>query len=160
MKDKLTPKQQRFVEEYLIDLNGKQAAIRAKYSEATAEQQASRLLTNVKVSRAIEAAIKARSERRKVDADYVVTGLMEVAERCLQRKPVMVWDRSKREMVQATTDEGEGIWQFDSTGANRAFELLGKHVNIFEKKEDVKAPSVRQFSEALDAKVEEVWGDE
>lgn len=46
----LTPRQRRFALEYLLDLNGKQAAIRAGYSPRTAEQQASRLLRNVKVA--------------------------------------------------------------------------------------------------------------
>ena len=46
----LTPKQERFVEEYLIDLNATQAAIRAGYSAKTAEAQGSRLLSNVNVS--------------------------------------------------------------------------------------------------------------
>lgn len=49
----LTPKQQAFVEQYLVDFNGTQAAIRAGYSEKTADQQGSRLLTNVKVQQAI-----------------------------------------------------------------------------------------------------------
>jgi phage terminase small subunit len=48
MAEGLTPKQQRFVAEYLVDLNGKQAAIRTGYSAKTAEQQASRLLSNVR----------------------------------------------------------------------------------------------------------------
>ena len=51
----ITPKQQRFVTEYLIDLNATQAAIRAGYSRKTAQQQGSRLLTNVVVKRAIAA---------------------------------------------------------------------------------------------------------
>ena len=50
---KLTEKQQRFVEEYLIDLNATQAAIRAGYSAKTADQQGSRMLANVKVQQAI-----------------------------------------------------------------------------------------------------------
>jgi hypothetical protein len=45
--DTLTPKQARFVQEYLIDLNATQAAIRVGYSKKTATEQASRLLTNV-----------------------------------------------------------------------------------------------------------------
>lgn len=52
---KLTEKQQRFVEEYLIDLNATQAAIRAGYSAKTADQQGSRMLANVKVQQAIMA---------------------------------------------------------------------------------------------------------
>ena len=57
---RLTPKQARFVAEYLVDLNGKQAAVRAGYSRATAEQQASRLLRNAQVRAAIDAEQTAR----------------------------------------------------------------------------------------------------
>ena len=46
--NKLTNRQKRFVEEYLIDLNARQAAIRAGYSPKTAQEQASRLLANVR----------------------------------------------------------------------------------------------------------------
>lgn len=53
---RLTAKQQRFVQEYLKDQNATQAAIRAGYSEATAKQQGSRLLTNVDVAAAVSAA--------------------------------------------------------------------------------------------------------
>lgn len=52
-KDKLTAKQAIFCHQYLIDLNGKQAAIRAGYSEKTAEFQASRLLSSVKLQKLI-----------------------------------------------------------------------------------------------------------
>lgn len=51
----LTPKQQRFVAEYLIDLNATQAAIRAGYSPKTAKVQGSRLLTNVAIASAVGA---------------------------------------------------------------------------------------------------------
>ncbi|MBM6824801.1 terminase small subunit [Veillonella magna] len=52
--DKLTPKQEKFCVEYLVDLNATQAAIRAGYSEKTAEATASRLLRNVKVKARIQ----------------------------------------------------------------------------------------------------------
>ena len=54
-KQELTAKQQRFCEEYLIDLNATQAAVRAGYSAKTANEQGSRLLTNVSVASAINA---------------------------------------------------------------------------------------------------------
>ena len=73
----LTPKQQRFVEEYLVDLNATQAAVRAGYSAKTADQQGSRLLANVKVSDAVAAAQAARSQRTKIDADWVLRTLAE-----------------------------------------------------------------------------------
>ena len=62
---KLTPKQQQFVEEYLVDLNATQAAIRAGYSAKTAEFQASRLLRNAKVQAAIAERMKAFEYKSK-----------------------------------------------------------------------------------------------
>ena len=76
----LTARQQRFVDEYLIDLNATQAAIRAGYSAKTAEPQASRLLTNVKVSQAVAVAMNARAERLHVDADWVLRRWVEIAQ--------------------------------------------------------------------------------
>jgi phage terminase small subunit len=75
----LTLKQSRFVEEYIVDLNGKQAAIRAGYSAKTAEVQASRLLTNAKVCAAAREAMQARSRRTGITADRVVRELAALA---------------------------------------------------------------------------------
>lgn len=68
----LTDKQRRFAEEYLVDLNATQAAIRAGYSEATASEQGYQLLQNTSVSAAIVAAQAARSERTEITADKVL----------------------------------------------------------------------------------------
>ena len=77
---KLTPKQQRFVDEYLIDLNATQSAIRAGYSGKTANEQGSRLLVNVSISKAIELAQSARQIRTLVTQDMVIKGLLTEAE--------------------------------------------------------------------------------
>lgn len=69
---KLTPKQQRFVDEYLIDLNATQAAIRAGYSLKTADKIASQLLGKTRVAEAIEQAKAERSERTKITQDDVL----------------------------------------------------------------------------------------
>ena len=61
-----------FVKEYLIDLNATQAAIRAKYSKKTAEQQGARLLTNVKVSAAIQKQMDKRAAKIDLTADRVL----------------------------------------------------------------------------------------
>lgn len=76
---KLTDKQQRFVDEYLIDLNATQAAIRAGYSAKTADQQGSRMLANVKVQQAIAERMAERSKRTGVNQDRVVLELAKVA---------------------------------------------------------------------------------
>jgi|SRR5580692_4980177 len=78
----LTSKQSRFVAEYLIDLNGKQAAIRAGYSAKTAEVQASQLLRIAKIQVALSAAIRARSWNTEVTADRVVAELAKIGFGC------------------------------------------------------------------------------
>jgi phage terminase small subunit len=69
---KLTPKQARFVAEYLIDLNATQAAIRAGYSEKTARAQGSALLTNPNVASAVESRNAKRSEKLGITAERVL----------------------------------------------------------------------------------------
>lgn len=75
----LSDKQARFVEEYLVDLNGTQAALRAGYSPKTADAQASRLLKNVKIVAAVQAAQAARSERTEITADMVLRHWWSIA---------------------------------------------------------------------------------
>ncbi len=79
MARKLTPRQARFVDEYLIDLNGTQAAIRAGYSAKGAPVRAAELLTNRNVAEAVAEAQAKRSERTQVDADRVLREWLEVA---------------------------------------------------------------------------------
>jgi phage terminase small subunit len=78
-KPPLSEKHQRFVEEYLIDLNATQAAIRAGYSEKTAYAQGSALLKHVEVKKAISAAKKARAERMAISQDRVLLELARIA---------------------------------------------------------------------------------
>jgi phage terminase small subunit len=68
----LTPKQEAFVKEYLLDLNATQAAIRAGYSAKTAKEQGGRLLTKVPVMRALSKAQIKRAERVEITADMVL----------------------------------------------------------------------------------------
>ena len=75
---KLNEKQKCFCEEYLIDLNATQAAIRAGYNPKTADQQASRLLTNVKVKEYLSDLMKRKQNRRIASADDVLMYLTSV----------------------------------------------------------------------------------
>lgn len=77
----LTPKQQRFVDEYLIDLNATQAAIRAGYAAKTANREGSRLLSNVDISHAIATKAANTAERLDLSAERVLRGLFEEATR-------------------------------------------------------------------------------
>lgn len=123
---KLTDKQTAFVREYLVDLNATQAAIRAGYSVKTAYRQGADLLQKTSIREAIEKAQAKRARRVEVTQDYVLSNLVEVVERTMQRAPV-----TNRKGEQVTDEEGRAVWTFDAKGANRALELLGKHLGIF-----------------------------
>lgn len=81
----ITPKQQRFVEEYLVDCNGTQAAIRAGYSARTANVQASQLLAKLSIQEAIQAARAERARRveqstgRELSPDRVLKEYLDLA---------------------------------------------------------------------------------
>lgn len=123
---KLTDRQKEFVRQYLVDLNATKAAIRAGYSERTAYSVGQRLLKNVEIQRAVAAAQAKRAQRVEVTQDYVLSNLVEVVERTMQRAPVL-----DRKGEQVTDEEGRAVWTFDAKNANRALELLGKHLGIF-----------------------------
>ena len=78
MAAKLSPKQARFVTEYLVDLNGKQAAIRAGYPSKTAHIRASQLLSLLKVRQTVDEAIERRSARVEVKQDDVLRELLRI----------------------------------------------------------------------------------
>lgn len=75
----ITRKQKRFVAEYIIDLNATQAAIRAGYAEKTAQEQSSRLLSNVIIQAEINEALRDRELRTQITADNVLIGLYKIA---------------------------------------------------------------------------------
>ena len=75
----LTPKQKRFVDEYLVDLNATQAAIRAGYSEKTAEQMAYKLVQKSLVQEAIQKRIEERGKRTEITQDAVLKELQKIA---------------------------------------------------------------------------------
>ena len=123
---KLTDKQKEFVRQYLVDLNATQAAVRAGYSVKTAYRQGADLLQKTSIREAIEKAQAKRARRVEVTQDYVLSNLVEVVERSMQRAPV-----TDRKGEQVTDEEGRAVWTFDAKNANRALELLGKHLGIF-----------------------------
>jgi phage terminase small subunit len=75
----MTPKQERFVQEYLIDLNATQAAIRAGYSEKTARQIGQQNLSKPDIAKAIKSAMDKREQRTQVTQDQVVNELRKIA---------------------------------------------------------------------------------
>src|SRR5699024_9420598 len=127
-KRKLTAKQEMFCREYLIDLNATQAAIRAGYSERTAGAAASRLLKDVNIIARVKELKDKRADELELDAYWVLKRLKDVSDRSMQMEPVMQYDPALGEMVET------GEFQFDSHGANRSTELIGRHIGMFDPK--------------------------
>lgn len=121
----MTPKQRRFVAEYLKDHNGKEAAIRAGFSSKSAKAIACELLSKPEVRAELEDKMVEVEDKAIVDAAYVLTSLKEVSKRCMVAEPVLEYNPETRQK------EETGEWKFDSAGANRSLELLGKHLKLF-----------------------------
>lgn len=103
----LTAKQQRFVDEYLKDLNATQAAIRAGYSKKTADQQASRLLTNVKVREYLAERQDDRSKRTEITQDMVLRELAKIGFSDIRK--VVRWGETQVRMVDGEDDGPEDM---------------------------------------------------
>mgnify|MGYP001562941677 CR=1 FL=1 len=133
----LTPKEKRFAEEYLIDLCASAAYRRTGYRSKNPDVDGAKLLVKPSIQEAIQAALAERSKRTEITIDWVVNNLKEVAERCMQKVPVMVFDKAEKTYVQETDpDTGLGVWEFNANGANKSLELLGKHIGMFKEQVD------------------------
>jgi phage terminase small subunit len=132
---KLTEKQQRFCEEYLKDLNGTRAAIRAGYSKKTADVICNQLIRKTWVREEIVRLQAERSVRTKVDADWVLLQLKEIFEadrtQIYQKggkklKPFEQWPPRLRQLVK-TLKPAEIHFFGDPV---RVLELIGKHIQV------------------------------
>lgn len=145
-KLKLNDRQELFCLEYIKDLNATQAAIRAGYSEKTAEQQASRLLTIVKIKERLNELQSDRREKLNIDANYVLQRLYEIDQMDVLDilnddgtiKPIKEWPK-----VWRTSLSGMDVTEFmsEDSGAGalkkikwpdkiKNLELLGKHISV------------------------------
>lgn len=105
IKRPLTPKQDMFVREYLIDLNATQAAIRAGYSPKTARQIAEENLSKPYIAEAVQAGMNKRAEKVTITAEEVLANIKRLAQK-----------------AEDMDDNGNAL---------RANELLGKHLKLF-----------------------------
>ncbi len=138
----LTPKQRRFVEEYLIDLNATQAAIRSGYSKKTAESQGSRLLSNAKVAAAVADQMKARSNRTEITADRVLQELARIAFFDIRRlynadgslkKPSELDDEAAAVLAGVDVVEMQGAMGVDGDGNANHVPMFTKKAKVFDK---------------------------
>ena len=143
----LNEKQQRFADEYLIDLNATQAAIRSGYSKKTAYSQGQRLLKHAEVRAYIDARMAEKKKELIADQDEVLKYLTKVLRGESQSEIVVVENigdfTSEARLLQKAPDEKEKL---------KAAELLGKRYNLFsdKMKVDVALPVVISGGEDLE----------
>ena len=151
---KLTPRQQMFCREYVIDLNATQAAIRAGYSAKTADVAGPRLLGNVRVAELIQTLMDKRSERVGITADAVLAEIAKMAFANMQDYTSVEGDSIRPNMSRVTRDQMAAIQEFTvdvrrekgSDGSvgdeieklrfkladkKASLELLGRHLKLF-----------------------------
>lgn len=120
---KLSNKQKRFCDEYLVDLNATQAATRAGYSERTAREIGCENLTKPNIQAYISNKQKILAEKTEIKIEWIVAELRKTYERCSQK--ALVLDRDGSDL---------GIWKFDASGSIKCLELLGKYLGMFKQK--------------------------
>lgn len=158
----LTDRQQRFVDEYLIDLNATQAAIRAGYSARTANEQAARLLANVSVDEAVARAKAERSARIGLTADRVLQELAAIgfarmpdyaewgdgeemhlkpSSELNEQQAAAIVQVVETEKFVKSLDRGESLWSRERSiklhDKVSTLKLLGQHIGMFSEKHEV-----------------------
>lgn len=149
-KAKLTEKQQRFVDEYLIDLNATQAAIRAGYSVKTANEQGSQNLAKLSIQQAIAEQMAERSKRTGINQDRVVLELAKIAlvkmTDIVDSQGRIKTDASPDDLAciesikykESENDSGSSVEREVKIASKlKALELLGKHLGMWNDKLDV-----------------------
>jgi len=131
----MTPIQKKFCDSYLVLNNASKAAIEAGYSPKTARQKAYQLLCNEEIEKYIEERRQQASDQSLVDAAWVQKRFKDISDRCMQAEPVMQYVDG--EYVES------GEYKFDSSGANKATEALGKIIGVFEKDNGQKKTSIQ-----------------
>lgn len=168
----LTKKQKRFIEEYLIDLNATQAAIRAGYSPDTAKAIGSENLTKPDIRAHIDRAMAERSKRTGINADRVIMELAKIAlvnaADVINTADATLKDSATPEDTAAIqsvkvktfpTKEGEGVErEIKMADKLKALELLGKHFGMFKDKLELSG-SLDTEKTKLDDLLKQMCGD-
>lgn len=168
----MTKKQKRFVEEYLIDLNAAQAAIRAGYSPKAAYSIGSENLRKPEIRACIEKAMAERSKRTGINQDRIIMELAKIGllnpKNLINFEEATVKEDATEEDLAAIssirvkrfpTKDGEGIERevkmYDKA---KALELLGRHLGMF--KDKVEVSGLEEEKKKLDDILQQIRGDE
>lgn len=162
----MTKKQKRFVEEYLIDLNATQAAIRAGYSPDTAKEIGCENLTKPNIRAQIDKAMAERSKRTGVSADRVVMELAKIAfvnasdvinaDDATLKDDAAPEDTAAIQSVKVKTFGEDGIErEIKMADKIKALDLLGKHMGMFQNNLNLNI----ETSEKLDDIMSQIGGE-
>lgn len=126
----MNARQLKFAQEYLKNPEAKESAIKAGYSKKTAKEKGCFLLKNKEIQEYLKKHRAIAEEKTGLTVEWVLNRFKEISDRCMQAEPVMIYDG------QSWVESGE--YRFDSSGANKATEMIGKHVGAFEKDNEQK----------------------
>jgi phage terminase small subunit len=196
MARKLNDRQMRFVEEYLVDLNATQAAIRAGYTSNYANTNAFKLLQNTAIMDLIEKRQAARARRTEITQDMVVRELALIAfsnaadyahvvekraTALVDGETIALFDENGEPLMYKTVDpvltdeltddqkkalsvikKGRDGFEIKPYDKLRALELLGRHLGMWDKKEDTGGDDVQNdgFLDALRGETQSVWEED
>lgn len=156
----MTKKQKCFIEEYLIDLNATQAAIRAGYSTDTAYSIGNENLKKPEVRACIDKAMAERSKRTGVNADRVVEELAKIAfvnpvdvidtEKATVKKDAAPEDTAAIQSVKVKTFGEDGVErEVKMADKLKALELLGKHLGMYQSNVNVQVESSPKLDDIM-----------
>ncbi|MBQ3276577.1 MAG: terminase small subunit [Oscillospiraceae bacterium] len=121
-RERLNPRQKRFVEEYLACGDAREAAVAAGYSPASAAAQGERLLRDPEIQRYRRETEQRMFEAMGVSSAWIGRRLVEIVDRCMQATPHLSRNPDTKQR------EPDGTWEFDPAGAMRALHELDEHI--------------------------------
>jgi len=175
--DKLTDKQLRFIDEYMIDLNASRSAIAAGYSEKTAKEQGSQNLTKLNIQKEISKRQAKLREKTETDQEYIITKLRKIADAnikdFLSYKTVLtkvgvadgkpIFDYAPViELIDSAEVDGvpikkvsvssKGVFTFELEAKQPAIDSLAKHLGFYEHDNLQKKTDIEAIMETLSEK--------
>lgn len=137
----LTPKQEKFCQLY-IELGNASEAYRQAYNAknmttGAINTNAKKLLKDTPIALRIEELQQAHQQRHNLTIDNIIADLQEVRDICMGRKSVVLTDVVKNAQEGSVNAVDSPVFVFEPTSANKALELLGKHLGMFANKVDV-----------------------
>ena len=134
----------RFADKYFETLNGTQSAIYAGFAPNSANVQASQLLTRDDIQEYLQGLRAEYAEKSNISKQWVLNRFKHISDSCTQAEPVLDKDGNIT-----------GEYKFDSSGANKATEMLGKIIGVFEKDNEQRKDVVQINIDSQDAKLGE-----